>query len=67
MACLPGRSIHHSLLLMSELLYFAGESEIPHILMKLDITKAFDKLEWSVLLPLLEHLGFGHKNKWPLN
>jgi hypothetical protein len=44
---------------MSELLYFAGESEIPHILMKLDITKAFDKLEGSFLLPLLEHLGFG--------
>jgi hypothetical protein len=47
------------MLLMSELLHFAKLNEHPHILLKLDILKAFDMIEWSFIIKILEHVGFG--------
>jgi hypothetical protein len=58
-ACLPGRGIHHALLLLSETLHHAEISELDHILVKLDIAKAFDMLEWHFLTKLLRKIGFG--------
>lgn len=58
-AFLPDRSIHHSILLTNEILHRAGLSEEDFIFLKLDVSKAFDKLEWDFLLALLQHLGFG--------
>jgi hypothetical protein len=58
-ACLPGRSIHHSILLLSELLHHAEGSNLDHILLKLDMMKAFDMVEWEFLSALLEKVGFG--------
>lgn len=51
-------SIHHSILLTNELLQRALESGVDHIFLKLDICKAFHKLEWAFLYRLLKHLGF---------
>lgn len=58
-AFLPGRNIHHALLLMSEMLHCAKESGEPHILLKLDVWKAFDRLEWPFLLAIFEKSGMG--------
>lgn len=58
-AFLPGRSIHHSILLTNEILHRAGLSEEDVIFLELDVCKAFDKLERDFLLALLQHLGFG--------
>lgn len=58
-AFLPGRNIHHSILLTNELLHQASQSGENFVLLKLDIMKAFDKIEWRFLLSLLHHLGFG--------
>lgn len=44
-AFLPGRNIHHSLLLMGEMLHQAALSGEEYVLLKLDVIKAFDKLE----------------------
>jgi hypothetical protein len=30
------------------------------LLLKLDITKAFDSVHWEYLLEVMQHLGFGH-------
>jgi hypothetical protein len=35
------------------------QSKIPMILLKLDITKAFDNVSWEYLLETMEHVGFG--------
>ena len=58
-AFLSGRNIHHAPLLLSEVLHRANMSRIAHLLLKLDIKKAFDKLKWTFLLALLEKLRFG--------
>lgn len=56
---LPGRNIHHSLLLMNELLQEAIKSGEEHLFLKLDVVKAFDKLEWSFIFEILHKYGFG--------
>lgn len=58
-AFLPGRNIHHSLLMVGEMLHQAADSGEEHVLMKLDVTKAFDRMDWSFLLAALNKMGFG--------
>lgn len=56
-AFLPGRNIHHSVLLLSEMLHQAEISGEEHILLKLDVHKAFDSLEWPYILATVEQAG----------
>lgn len=56
-AFLPGRNIHHTLLLMAEMLHQAQISGEDHILLKLDVRKAFDSLEWPFILATIERAG----------
>lgn len=56
-AFLPGRNIHHALLYLSELLHQAHLNGKEYILMKLDVCKAFDRLEWSFILQVVERAG----------
>lgn len=58
-AFLPGRNIHHDLLQMSEMLNRARESGENHILLKLDVWKAFDRIRWPFLLAIVEKAGMG--------
>lgn len=60
-AFLPGRSIHHSILLTNELLHLVRILGEDFIFLKLDMVKAFDKVDWKFLYALLRKLGFGDK------
>lgn len=54
---LKGLSIHQCLLLTNEIVHLAVKSGLPKILLKLDIIKVFDSLEWSFLVRLMIHMG----------
>lgn len=56
-AFLPGRNIHHALLLMGEMIQQARNSGEEYILMKLDVSKAFDMLDWNYILSVVDHVG----------
>jgi hypothetical protein len=57
-AFIKGRSIQNNFLLVQQIALHSKKE--PHILIKLDISKAFDSVSWSFLLDLMQHLGFGH-------
>lgn len=56
-AFLPGRNIHHSLLMLGEMLQKAKESGDDFVLLKLDVIKVFDSLEWPFLLEVVNRNG----------
>lgn len=57
-AFLPGRNIHHSLVMLGEMLNQAAINGEDYVLLKRDVVKAFDKMEWPFLLEVLERAGF---------
>lgn len=60
-AFIRGRRIHDSFLLVHHMARFLHNQRKPRLMLKLDITKAFDSVSWAFLLEVLTHLGFGHR------
>ncbi|WVZ80019.1 hypothetical protein U9M48_027537 [Paspalum notatum var. saurae] len=60
-AFIRGRSIQDNFLLVQQLARTLHRSKQAHVLLKLDMTNAFDSVSWSFLLEVLQHLGFGRK------
>jgi len=54
-----GRSIFSNVTLIRDVLVYIKITDKPAILLSLDQEKAFDRVNRSFLLYLLEHLGFG--------
>ncbi|KAH0709195.1 hypothetical protein KY284_010622 [Solanum tuberosum] len=62
MAFLKGRQIMDASLLANELVDSRVKQNLPGVLCKLDIEKAYDHVNWSFLLKILRDMGF--ENKW---
>ncbi|KAL6191124.1 hypothetical protein ACLB2K_037516 [Fragaria x ananassa] len=60
-AFVPGRCIHDNVITAFEVIHsikakLAGD--VPHCVLKLDISKAYDRVEWVFLQGVLQKLGF---------
>lgn len=60
-AFVKGRNIQDNFLLVRQLAKCLHKKKEPHILLKLDISKAFDSVSWPFLLDVLQQLGFGRR------
>jgi hypothetical protein len=56
---IKGKSIHDSLGWAFEYLQICHLSKRPIIIMKIDFEKAFDKVEYNVIISMCKALGFG--------
>ncbi|WVZ95115.1 hypothetical protein U9M48_040917, partial [Paspalum notatum var. saurae] len=57
-AFIKGRSIHDNFLFVRNLARRYHRNRTPMLLIKLDISKAFDSVRWDYLLALMDQLGF---------
>ena len=58
-AFIKKRSIHDNFLYVQNAVRHLHKSKTPSLFMKLDIQKAFDTVNWSYLLEVLQAIGFG--------
>ena len=63
-AFIPGRAIHDNILLAHEILnkFQHAKGKKGYVALKLDMKKAYDRIEWDFLLNCLQQLGF--HDKW---
>ena len=57
-----GRCIQDNFMLVQQTARFFHQQKLPRILLKLDITNAFDSVSWPFLLEVLRHQGF--RDRW---
>jgi hypothetical protein len=58
-AFIKGRFIQDNFMLVQQTARFLQQQKQPRILLKLDISKAFDSMTWPFMLEVMHHLGFG--------
>ena len=58
-AFIKKRFIQDNFMMVQQTVKFLHSQKQPRVLLKLDITKAFDSVSWAFLLEVLRNLGFG--------
>ena len=58
-AFIRGRTIHDNFKYIQRAAVLLRTKKIPKILLKLDIAKAFDTIDWAFILDVLQAMGFG--------
>ena len=56
---IKGRSIHDGAALIRDLIEYVNRKHIPGIIISLDQTKAYDRVEWDFLFKVLRKFNFG--------
>jgi hypothetical protein len=59
MAFIKTRCIHDNFVFVQQIVKGLHRKKIPIMFIKLDISKAFDTVNWPYLLSIMAHLGFG--------
>jgi retron-type reverse transcriptase len=52
------RCIHDNFMYVNQVIKDLHRKKVPSLFIKLDISKAFDTVNWSFLLDIMDHLGF---------
>jgi hypothetical protein len=60
-AFVRGRKIHDNFMLVQQMVKSLHNKKEAHILLKLDISKAFDSVSWSFLLEIMRKVGFSQR------
>ena len=63
-AFVPGRSILNNAMVAIEVLHFIKaktRSEDRYVAIKLDISKAYDRMDWNYLMAVLHKMGFNQR------
>jgi hypothetical protein len=60
-AFIKKRCIHDDFMYVSQVVKDLYKIKIPSLFMKLDISKAFDSINWPFLRGIMNHLGFGFR------
>jgi hypothetical protein len=55
------RCSHDNFMYVQEVIKDLHKRKVPSLFIKLDISKAFDTVNWPYLLQIMIHLGFGHR------
>jgi hypothetical protein len=64
-AFIRGRSLHDNFILVRQVARKINQQRQPGVLLKLDLTRAFDSISWSFLFEVLRRMGFGERFlKW---
>lgn len=60
-AFIQGRSLHDNFILVKQSLRMLHQLEAPRVMLKLDLTRAFDTISWPFLFEVLRQYGFGDR------
>jgi hypothetical protein len=58
-AFIKGHFIQDNFMLLQQTTRFLHQQKQPHLVLKLDITKALNSVSWPILLEVMQHLGIG--------
>lgn len=56
-----GRCLHDNFVSVRQSARFLHQLKLPHALLKLDLTKAFNSISWAFVLQVLRRIGFGER------
>jgi hypothetical protein len=59
LAFVKGRCLHDNFVLVRQVARRINQQRCPGLLLKLDLSRAFDSISWTFLFEVLRHMGFG--------